>query len=421
MQLPILKQINVRASLALFVVMAALTGCVAPVAPAADNTPTPVAETAAASGTTPTTNLTDSCVENYDATVDYFPEKATVVETDGFTVEYHNHYKVVTVVTPWQGATEPLQYVLVQCGAPAPDNFADDQIIEVPVQRFVGMSTTYLPFLDELGLLDHLVGIDDVTYVSNETVVQMAADGKLTSIGYGAGVNVEQALDLDPDLIMTYAMGAADSDAHPVLTEAGLKVVVNAEWLDPSPLARSEWGKFIALFFNKEAAAEAMFAETAATYNELKTLAANAETKPTVFTDSEYQGTWYMPGGQSFVARYLADAGATYLWADDPSVASQPLAFEAVFDRAQAAEFWLNIGYIASLADLQAADARYADFAAFQSGNVWNNNARINASGGNDYYESAIAHPDDVLADMIKIFHPDLLPDHGLVYYQQLQ
>src|SRR5690606_29674146 len=110
-----------------------------------------------------------------------------------------------------------------------------------------------LPFLDELGLLDRLVGLDDATYVSNPTVLKMAEEGKLTMIGYGAGVNVEQALELSPDLILTYGSGALDYDAHPVLIEAGLKTVVNAEWLDVSPLGRAEWGKFIAIFFNKEA------------------------------------------------------------------------------------------------------------------------------------------------------------------------
>ena len=232
---------------------------------------------------------------------------------------------------------------------------------------------------------------------------------------------MEQALDLNPDLIMTYAVGAADSDAQPKLLEAGLKVVVNAEWLDTSPLGRAEWGKFLALFFNREGVAEAMFAKTATSYEKLAAQAATVKTKPTVFTDTDYQGTWYVPGGQSFGAHFLADAGATYLWADDKATGSSPLAFEAVFDKAKEADFWLNQGYIANLKDLQAADARYADFAAFKKGNVWNNNARANANGGNDYYESAIAHPDVILADLIKILHPELLPDHKLVYYQQLK
>jgi iron complex transport system substrate-binding protein len=314
-----------------------------------------------------------------------------------------------------------MQYALVQCGTPAPEGFLDEQIIEVPVKTVVTMSTTYLPFLDELGLLDRLVGLDDATYVSNPTVLKMAEEGKLTMLGYGSGVNVEKALELQPDLILTYSSGAPEYDAHPVLIQAGLKTVVDAEWLDTSPLGRAEWGKFIAVFFNQEAKAETLFAEKVKAYEDLKTLAAGVTQKPTVFTGSDYQGTWNMPGGNSFAAAFLKDAGANYLWADDTSTGSLPLAFEAVFERAKDADYWLNVGFFASLADLLAADARYADFAAYQNGNVWNNDARTSPNGGNDYYESAVAHPETVLADLIKIFHPELLPDHELVYYRQLK
>ncbi len=386
--------------------------------PAATSEP---ARSEVATAAPPTANLTEGCVTNYNADVDYFPEKASPTYTAGFSVDYHNHYKVVTLHTPWQGADEPLQYVLVQCGTPTPEGFADEQIFEVPVQRFIGMSTTYLPVLERLGVLDRLVGLDDLTYVNNETVRAMGEAGELGYIGYGANVNVEQALNLEPDLILTYAVGGADMDAHPKLLEAGLKVALEGSWLETSPLGRAEWGKFIALFFNQEAQSEATFAAIAERYEAMQEQVAQVAEKPTVFADTVFQGTWYMPGGQSYVAQYLADAGADYLWADDATSGSIPLAFEVVFDHAQAADFWINLNYTNSLDELLAADTRYAEFAAFQQGNVWNNNVRLNGNGGNDYYESGSANPDLVLADLIKIFHPELLPDHEFVYYQQLQ
>ncbi len=402
-----------------------LAACVAPATVPTETTPVaagtvPNTSASAPTGTVTDGNVTDGCVEAFDPALDYFPAKISLTHTDGFSVEYHNSYKVVTVETPWPGA-EAVQYVLVQCGAPAPEGFEDAQVIEVPVKRIITMSTTYLPFLEAYGVLDRLVGIDDATYVNNPTVLQMAADGDVAQIGYGAGVNVEQILDLEPDLVMTYGSGTPDYDAHPVLLNAGIKVALNAEWLTNSPLDRAEWGKFIALFFNQEATAEALFAETVARYDALKAQAADVTSKPTVFTDSEYQGTWFVAGGQSFTAQLLADAGADYLWADDESTASIPVAFEAVFERAANADYWINVGFLSSLAELQAMDERYADFAALQNGNVWNNNKRLNANGGSDYYESAVAHPDDVLADLIAIFHPDLLPDHEFVYYHALQ
>ncbi len=413
-----------RKTLILALLIALLAACAPQPTPVATQPPATIEPTPAAPViVTPETNLTDGCIieGEFDASIDYFPEKATLTHTDGFTVEYFNNYKIVTVATPYPGATESVQYVLVQCGTPAPEGFLDEQIVEVPIQSIVTMSTTYLPFLDDLGVLDRLVGLDDATYVSNPTVLKMAEEGKLTMIGYGSGVNVEQTLELSPDVVMTYGSGFPDYDAHPVLLDAGLKVVLNAEWLDTSPLGRAEWGKFIAAFFNKEAAAEALFADTVQKYNDLMALVADVADKPTVFTNSDYQGTWSMPGGNSYAAAFIKDAGGDYLWSDDPSTGSLPLAFEAVFERAQNADYWLNIGFFFTLEDLKAADARYADFAAFQSGDIWNNDAKTSAAGGNDFYESAVAHPEVVLADLVKILHPDLLPDHELVYYRQMK
>lgn len=68
-----------------------------------------------------------------------------------------------------------------------------------------------------------------------------------------------------------------------------------------------------------------------------------------------------------------------------------------------------------------AEDNRYANFAAVKTGNVYNNNARINNSGGNDYWESGTSNPDIVLSDLIKILHPEILPNHQLVYYRKLE
>ena len=395
--------------------LALLAACVVPAPAAAPVATTSAAAQPAAVIAAPTANLTDGCVESYDPNVDYFPAKATLTHTDGFAVEYKNNYKVITVATPWPGAESALAYVLVQCGTPAPEGYDATQIIEVPVPSIATMSTSYLPFLDGLGVLDRLVAVDDLTYVNNPIVLAMAEAGKIVQVGYGAGVNV------DPAIIMTYGSGSPDYDAHPVLLNAGLHAVVNAEWLETSPLGRAEWGKFIALFFNQEADAEAQFAETTQRYDELAAQAVAVTEKPTVFTDSEYQGSWYVAGGNSFTAQYLRDAGASYLWADDETTGSIGLAFEAVYDIAAAGDYWINVGFINSLAELEAADARYTDFAAFQSGNVWNNNKKQNANGGNDYYESAVAHPDIVLADLIAIFHPEILPDHETVYFQQLQ
>ena len=208
--------------LAVFGASLFVNACLAPVPSTSTvGEPTPALINSIAS----TTNLTDGCITTYDPTVDYFPEKATLTHSDGFTIEYFKHYKVITVRTPAPSA-EPLQYVLVQCGAPPPTGFAEAQISQVPVKSIVAMSSTFVTTLDELNLLDRLVGLDEATYISNAKILQMADAGQLTMIGIGAGVNVEQALDLQPDLIMAVSAGNVEFDAHPKLQEALQRYVV---------------------------------------------------------------------------------------------------------------------------------------------------------------------------------------------------
>jgi iron complex transport system substrate-binding protein len=55
------------------------------------------------------------------------------------------------------------------------------------------------------------------------------------------------------------------------------------------------------------------------------------------------------------------------------------------------------------------------------SSQLYNNNLRRSAKGGNDYWEGGIMHPDLILRDLIKIFHPEALPTDTLVYYRRLQ
>lgn len=340
-----------------------------------------------------------------------------------FTLEFGEGYKKLTVLQPWAGASEPMVYYLVPRGSGVPEGVGDAQVIETPVRSLVAMSTTYYPFLEKLGKLDALVAVDDATYAYNPQVRARAADGSLVLVGGGAGggsVNVEKLLALSPDLIMTSASGSPELDAHPKLLEAGLPVVINADYLEQSPLGRAEWGIFIAAFFDLEDQAAQDFDALAQRYEAAKALTATLDSKVSVFTNTDYQGTWYVPGGESYAALLLKDAGASYIFADQAGFGAAPLAFEAVYDAARDADFWLNVGFAADLDSLLAMDTRYAEFKAFAQGSVYNYNARVTEMGGSDYFESGVANPDIILKDLIRIFYPDLLPEHALYYYQQL-
>jgi iron complex transport system substrate-binding protein len=204
------------------------------------------------------------------------------------------------------------------------------------------------------------------------------------------------------------------------LREKDFKVAINSEYMETTPLGRTEWIKFIAAFFDKEDEAERLFADTAIRYANLTAMTRDVAQKPKVFCGSNYRGTWHMPGGNSYVARFLRDAGAAYLWEEDRGTGSTPLNIEAVLSRARHADYWLNPGVHRSREEIAAEDERYSVFPAFRAGRVYSDNAKMDAAGGNDIWETGVAYPDIVLADLISIFHPEILQDHRRTWYWQL-
>ena len=62
-------------------------------------------------------------------------------------------------------------------------------------------------------------------------------------------------------------------------------------------------------------------------------------------------------------------------------------------------------------------EPRYAAFKAYQQGQVWVYERRETATGANDYWSRSVTRPDLALADLVKIFHPTLTPEHAFEWY----
>lgn len=366
-------------------------------------------------------NLTTVCVAEYEEGVDYFPNKITVTEAENFSVEYFEHYKVVTV----QNGAETLTYVLVQCGTPAPElaDFPDNtQTIEVPAGDFAALSTTQLPHLAELGLIDELVALDSFLYTNTDAVREAIAADRVIEVAPNFELNMELLLSVEPDIVMTDGF---DPNRLENLINAGIFTVVNTDYLEQSPLGRAEWVKFTALFYNEEAAATELYDDIASAYNDATQLVSDVpeDERPTVLynTFSTFDDAWIVPGAGTYAGQLLTDAGGIIALGDEAPEESAFLSFEVVYDQALDADVWiLNAFGVGTLSDFLAFDERYADFAAIEAGNVWNLDRDVNENGGNNFYERGVLRPDLVLLDLIAIFHPDLLPDHEFTFFRQL-
>lgn len=351
----------------------------------------------------------DTPVKNPKET-DLFLDKAYPETAIGYSVEYHGTYKVVRLHDPWNQT-----YILVQRGEEVPSGYSDVQVFTIPVDRVVTLSTTQLPMIISLNESASVKGHEGLKWAHGDEIKELADAGEIIEVGQ----DLELMVTLEPDVIFCDANDNSISEKYKYI-EVGLNPVIEAEWMEEDPLGRAEWIKYYALFYNKEKTANEVYEQIQNNYTTIRKKAADVAYRPTVLNGITWHGSWCADGGGSYMAQLFRDAGGDYIWNDTPDRDNLWFDFEYVYDQGHDAEFWIDTGTAESSEELLAMDPRYEKFKAFRTGRVYGHNARVNEFGGNDFWQSGLVRPDIVLADLVKILHPELLPDHELYYYQQI-
>ena len=358
---------------------------------------------------------------NTVSVLDTIPFDTVKVEfAKGFTIKKYDDITLLTVSDPWQGAQNVVyRYVLAPKDKDIPPKFLQYTVIRTPVERVICLSTTHIAMLSALGLTSSIKALSGTAFVSDSTVRKAIDEGKIVDIGHSQGLNFEKIISLNPDLIFAYGVDRGYAGSLARLAGLGQTIVFNAEYLERTALGKAEWIKFMAAFFDREEQATEKFNAIRDEYQSLQNLASDRERKPKILSGLPWQGIWHIPGGDTWMAAMIADAGGEYIWRENSSRESIPISIEAIIYQGNAADIWINAGAARSLAEIRSVDERLSILKTFQTGAVYNNNARAN--GGNDFFESGVVYPHIILKDMIKIFHPDLLPEHELYYYVKLE
>jgi iron complex transport system substrate-binding protein len=271
-------------------------------------------------------------------------------------------------------------------------------------------------FISEFDALHTLVGVCEPQYIHIQYVQENVKNGKIVNLGQAANPDLEKIILIEPEVLFTSPI---ENSGYGQTAKLKIPFIECVDYMETTPLGRAEWIRFLALFFDKKDIADSLFKETADRYNELVRLSANVGKPPTVFSETIYSGIWYQPGGRSYIAQLFRDAGADYLWKNDQNTGSIGLSFESVLEKAEKADFWLikhNNLYDLTYRNLVREYPNYALFDAYKKRNIYFCN-----TGKVPYYEELPVHPDWVLKDMVKIFHPNLLPGYQLRYYKEME
>ncbi|WP_432671573.1 ABC transporter substrate-binding protein [Flavobacterium sp. SM2513] len=339
---------------------------------------------------------------------------------NGFSIYKYDGYTVLNVVNPWPNATKQYTYILKEKKGIVPDSLQQYTTISVPIKNIVVTSTTHIPSLEMLEVENSLVGFPHLDYISSEKVRNRIDAGKVKELGQNQDLNTEVIIDLNPDVIIGYGI----DNKNPTLDnleKSGLKVMLNGDWNEQTPLGKAEWIKFFGVLYGKEKKADAVFANIEKEYKNTVALAQKVKIKPTVLAGDIFEGTWYMPKGSSWGSQLIKEAGGAYLWEETDGTGSLALSFEVVFEKAKEADYWITSGQYSSLKEMQKANPHYNQFSAFKNKKVYSFSNKKGKTGGNLYYELAPNRPDLVLKDLVWVFHPELLPNYKPYFFEQIQ
>jgi iron complex transport system substrate-binding protein len=346
--------------------------------------------------------------------------KNNIQYAEGFSIEKYNGFSVVTISNAYPSAKKKYTYILHKKGVSLPDSLKQFTAIEVPVKKVIVTSTTHIPALESLGVENTLVGFPSTRYISSEKTRALIANGKIRDLGSNQGLNTEVILDLQPDIIVGFSVDG-DLKTYKNLEKSGQKIIFNGDWTEKTPLGKAEWIKFFGALYDLDAKADQLFASIEKEYNSVLTVAKKTKSQPSILAGAIYEDQWFLPQGDSWAAYFLKEANGNYLWRDSKGTGSLALSFESVFEKAQNADFWIGPGQFTSIQEILDNNPNYIHFKAVKNKEIYSFSTKKGATGGIIYYEQAQNRPDLVLKDIVKILHPEVLPNHQLVFFEKLK
>ncbi len=343
-------------------------------------------------------------------------EKISPEYAQWYYVEDYSEYKKLIIKDPWNEGSVLAEYNLVP---PTTKLYVDSSVarIDVPVKKVVSLTSAYIGFLKELGSLGVLTGVSGKSYVYSQEVHDQIDQGKTFVFGEEYNLQWEKLIQHDPDALFVTAFPGQNPVEQ--YKDLGINAVYLVGWQEKTPLARAEWIKVIGLFTGKEKEANELFENIKGEYTRLMQLTEELP-KTKILDGFAFKGIWYLPGGESYKACFYKDAGADYVYNNDPEHGDITKDFETIIEDGHDAAIW----FYPRMSDRDIRTVMDQDqlevFKAYRDRQIYYQDARLNIVGGNEYWEKGPARPDLILKDLISIFHPQVVTDHELYFFRNI-
>ncbi|MGJ8684318.1 MAG: ABC transporter substrate-binding protein [Nonlabens sp.] len=344
----------------------------------------------------------------------------TVKYAKGFSINTTETGYYITINNPWPDADHEYSFKLQKATGRniIPESDAP-QIINIPLESIILSSTTHIPPVVLLEQQESIIAFPGTDYISDSSVRALVDNGAIEELGQNQTISVEKIVTLQPDVVMGFGIDG-DNPVYEQIQKAGIPVIYNGDWTEQHALGKAEWIKLFGVLYGKEKEADSIFNQIEQSYNATKKLAQSLEA-PTVIAGATWKDTWYLPYGNSWQGKIIADANGDYIYADSKGTGSLSFNIERVLTDAQHADVWIAPGQYTSYATMNKNNNAYSQFTAFKNKKVFTFALNTGAEGGITYYEEASQRPDLVLKDLVKILHPQVLPDYELYFFKPLK
>ena len=333
-----------------------------------------------------------------------------MLHANGITIEHNSsNDSRISIINPWKKDANLCSFTLSDSNESTPSN-----TITRPLKRVIVYSTVHANIIKELGHLSAVKGVCDPQYFTIPEIIEGVYNGSIVNVGSSASPNIERIIALSPDAVI---VSPYQDSQFKDIEKLGITVVQCADYMETSPLGRAEWIKLFGELFGEQEKADSIYNNVLTEYNQLKQLAAQSQHKTKVLSENIINGTWYVPGGDSYMAQLFADAGGAYAWSDVHTTGSIPLDMAQVLEKSHDADVWLikSLESSFSYTKLKVQDALNSEFKAFKQKNIYFCNTERTT-----LYQDFPFHPELLLKEYIAIFNPQLLPDYNTQYYKPL-
>jgi iron complex transport system substrate-binding protein len=295
--------------------------------------------------------------------------------------------------------------------------------------KIVSLSAIHTGMLAELGLAKSIVGVESKQYIAHPAIYSSSLLNSMQELAPDGPIIPEKLANLKPQILIGYVFNIQEKNTIERIAKNHFPVIWANNHLEPHPLGRAEWIVAMGWLLGKSKESANLFQGISKEYLTIAKQASEPEhekksttgsniskIRPTVMMNIPYNGQWFVPQGQSYMSRFILDAGGMPITLQPEGSGSNMVGLEKALQAMKLADIWINTDNCNTRKCLTEMEPRVMNIKAMQGNRVFNFNKKLNSNGSNSYWDLGCVFPNLVLRDLYNIIQNDT---QSLYFYRR--